>query len=100
MVAVVAREIVVSEFETTVLVRLEGIEGSLREHMRRTEMLEEKQSQVDEALKPINTHIAMWSGAMKALTVFGAVLAAGAGFIGLLRYLLYPLRVSHCAHQR
>ena len=49
--------------------------ASLEVHMARTELLEEAVAEQSKRIKPLETHIAMWAGAGKFLTL--AVLVAG-----------------------
>lgn len=61
--------------------RLPLIEKDLSEHMRRTELLEKAFQSHSERFVPVEKHIAMFSGAVKAITVALASLGAVAGLV-------------------
>lgn len=56
---------------------LERNTDSLEEHIKRTEMLEER-------VQPLENHIAMWAGAGKTIAYIGTVLSALGGLTALI----------------
>lgn len=48
----------------------------LKEHMRRSDLLERRIEQVDLELKPVEKHVAMVNGAFKLLGFIGTIAAA------------------------
>lgn len=56
---------------------------SLREHMRRTELLEQLLASNSDRMKPIEAHVQMMAGAFKLIIVLGTVAGALAGLIRL-----------------
>lgn len=49
---------------------------SLKEHIRRTELLEKKEEQLDSRIKPLEVNQAMWAGVNKALVILGLIIGA------------------------
>ena len=47
----------------------------LKEHMRRSDLLEKRIEQVDTELKPVERHVAMVNGAIKLIGILGTVAA-------------------------
>lgn len=57
---------------------IKEIKKDLKEHMRRTDLLEKRQDKLHSVLKPIEVHVAVRSGVEKALL---ALLAASATIV-------------------
>ena len=55
----------------------------LKEHMRRSDLLEKRIEQVDQELKPVEKHVAMVNGALKLIGVLGTIVAILLGLKGL-----------------
>ncbi len=55
---------------------IKEIKEDLREHIKRTALLESRQDKFDAALEPIKTHVAVRSGIEKALLTFLGAAAA------------------------
>lgn len=47
----------------------------LKEHMRRSDLLEKRIEQVDQELKPVEKHVAMVNGALKLVGIIGTLAA-------------------------
>lgn len=59
---------------------------SLREHMRRTELLEDMLASTSERIKPIEAHVHMMAGAFKLVVVLGTAAATIAGLLRLFNH--------------
>lgn len=55
----------------------------LGEHMKRTDLLETRVEQVASAMKPIQSHVDMVSGALKLLGIIGTIIGIIAGVMKL-----------------
>lgn len=55
---------------------LQAVHGEqLKEHMRRSDLLEKRIEQVDKELKPVEKHVAMMQGALKFIGLLGTIAA-------------------------
>lgn len=59
---------------------------SLKEHMRRTELLEQMLRATSDRIRPIEAHVHMMAGAFKLVVVLGTVAATLAGLLRLAGY--------------
>jgi hypothetical protein len=76
----------VDEFKEDILkalydIRTELVEvkADLREHMRRTEILEERSDAFMARLDPMEKHVERWAGAGKAVAILGSAVGLLAG---------------------
>ena len=60
---------------------------NLKEHMRRTELLEQMLANTSERIRPIEGHVQMMAGAFKVFVVLGTVAGALAGLFRVLSLL-------------
>jgi hypothetical protein len=58
--------------------------SSLREHMRRTDLLEREQKEIRKDVKPLTRAHHMWAGVGKATAVIGTLLGVVAGILKVL----------------
>lgn len=59
---------------------------NLKEHMRRTELLEQMLRATGDRIKPVEAHVHMMAGAFKLVVVLGTVAATIAGLVRLAGY--------------
>ncbi len=61
--------------------------SNLREHMRRTDLLEKAQSDMSERIRPIESHVSMMAGVFKAFVALGALVGIAVSIYQLVGYL-------------
>lgn len=59
---------------------------NLKEHMRRTELLEDMVAGTSDRIKPIEAHVHMMAGAFKLVVVLGTAAATIAGLLRLFNH--------------
>ena len=59
---------------------------NLKEHMRRTDLLEQMLRATSDRIKPIQAHVHMMAGAFKLVVVLGTAAATAAGLLRLFGY--------------
>ncbi len=59
--------------------------ATLEEHVRRTELLEDKTNQLSDDLKPVEKHVAMVTGALKLLGIVGTIVAIIVGIVEFIK---------------
>jgi hypothetical protein len=61
--------------------------SNLREHMRRTDLLEKAKDSLSERIRPIESHVSMLAGVFKAFVALGAAVGIAVSIYQLIGYL-------------
>lgn len=59
---------------------------NLREHMRRTDLLEQIVENTSDRIRPIENHVQMMAGAFKLILILSTIVGLVAGVLALVQY--------------
>lgn len=59
---------------------------NLREHMRRTDLLEQIVENTSDRIRPIENHVQMMAGAFKLIVILSTIVGLVAGVLALIQY--------------
>lgn len=59
------------------------IQVDLAHHIKRTEIAEARIARLDDALRPVQSHVQRWAGALQLLVVLGMIVAVLSGLLRL-----------------